>query len=74
LGEHQTKQGTRGYKDFKINLGNKKEVSGMHCAWLNMCRYKQVDSKDYDEDSKFAPVVTDATSTHIILIHIVMAG
>ena len=32
-----------------------------------------MDGEHYDEDSKFAPVVSDAT-IHIVLILIVMAG
>jgi hypothetical protein len=63
-------------KDAKILTSTwamKKEASGVHRARLNARGYKQVDGKHYDEDYKFAPVVTDAT-IHIILILIIMAG
>ena len=39
---------------------------------LNARGYEQVDGEHYDDDSKFAPIVTDAT-IHIVLILIIMA-
>jgi hypothetical protein len=45
----------------------------VHRARLNAPGYEQVDGKYYDEDSKFTPVVSDAT-IHIILILLIMAG
>jgi Reverse transcriptase (RNA-dependent DNA polymerase) len=42
-------------------------------ARLNARGYEQVNGEHYDEDSKFAPVVSDAT-IHIVLILIIMAG
>jgi hypothetical protein len=40
---------------------------------LNARGYEQVDGEHYNKDSKYAPVVTNAT-IHIILILIIMAG
>jgi hypothetical protein len=50
-----------------------KKVNRVHRARLNARGYEQVDGKHYDEDSKFAPVVNDAT-IHIVLILLIMAG
>jgi hypothetical protein len=50
----------------------KKKASGVLRARLNARGYEQVDGEHYNEDSKFAPIVTDAM-IHIILILIVMA-
>jgi hypothetical protein len=44
----------------------KKKASGTFRARLNARGYEQVDDEHYDEDSKFAPVVSRATiHTHI---------
>ena len=51
----------------------KKKASGTHRARLNARGYKQVDGEHYNENHKFAPVVTDAT-IHIVLIIIAMAS
>jgi hypothetical protein len=59
-------------ENFDVNLGNEKKENGVHHARLNERGYEQVDGKHYDEDSKFAPVVMDAT-IHIVLILTIMA-
>jgi hypothetical protein len=51
----------------------KKKANGVFQVRLNALGYEQVDGEHYDEDAKFAPIVTDVT-IHIILILIVMAG
>jgi hypothetical protein len=51
----------------------KKKASGTFRARLNARGYEQVDGEHYDEDSKFAPVVSGAT-IHIFLILMIMAG
>jgi hypothetical protein len=51
----------------------KKKANGVHRARLNTRGYEQVDGEHYDEDSKFTPVVSDAT-IHIVLILLIMAG
>jgi hypothetical protein len=49
----------------------KKKANGVHRARLNARGYE--DGKHYDEDSKFAPLVDDAT-IHIVLILVIMSG
>jgi hypothetical protein len=62
-----------GAKVLASTWAMKKKVNGTHRARLNARGYEQIDGEHYDEDAKFAPVVSDAT-IHIILILIVMAG
>jgi hypothetical protein len=50
----------------------KKKADGTFRARGNARGYEQIDGEHYDEEEKFAPVVTDAT-IHIILTLIIMA-
>jgi hypothetical protein len=49
----------------------KKKANGVHRARLNARGYEQVDGKHYNENSRFAPVVNDAT-IHIVLIVLII--
>jgi hypothetical protein len=62
-----------GSKILTSTWAMKKKANGVHRARLNARGYEQVDGEHYDEDDKFAPVVTDAT-IHIVLIQLIMAG
>jgi hypothetical protein len=63
----------RGSKILTSTWAMKKNANGVHQARLNARGYEQVDGEHYNEDAKFAPVVTDAT-IHIVLILMIMAG
>jgi hypothetical protein len=62
-----------GAKILSSTWAMKKKANGTYRARLNARGYEQVDGQHYDEDSKFAPVVSGAT-IHIVLIMIIMAG
>jgi hypothetical protein len=63
----------RGSKILTSTWAMKKKSNGVYGARLNARGYKEVDGKHCDKDSKFAPIVNDAT-IHIILILLIMAG
>jgi hypothetical protein len=50
----------------------KKKANGAFRARLNARGYEQIDGVHYDENAKFAPVVSDAT-IHIVMILMIMA-
>ena len=68
-----TEEIPKGAKILSSTWAMKKKASGVHRARLNARGYEQVDGEHYDENDKFAPVVTDAT-IHIVLIMIAMTG
>ena len=51
----------------------KKKANGTHRACLNVRGFEQIDGEHYDEDSKFAPVVSEVMIC-VILNLFLMAG
>jgi hypothetical protein len=63
----------KGAKVLSSTWAMKKKASGTFRARLNARGYEQIDGEHYDENEKFAPVVSD-TTIHIVLIMIAMTG